>query len=168
MTARSRSARVAAMSFAAVALAACEGPPIEELSFEPLSGEWIACQNDGAADSSRHLLFYPDSFSSTTRRYGTTNGTCAGAETGVSHEIWRYRLTGDLTAQVGAAGRDVVAKQMDIEDSFRTVYTIVYVDQEATPPVLYFGDLALDSLQDGTTPEKRPHVLSASTALTSR
>jgi hypothetical protein len=168
MTARSRIARVAAMSFAAMALAACEGPPIEELSFEPLSGEWIACQNDGAADSSRHLLFYPDSFSSTTRRYGTTDGTCAGAETGVSHEIWRYSLAGEAPAQIGTGGREVLAKQMNIENSFQTVFTIVYVDQQATPPLLYFGDLALDSLQDGTAPAKRPHVLSASTAFTSR
>jgi hypothetical protein len=171
MTARSRIACGAAMCLAALALTACEGGPLGEvkLAFEPLGGEWTACRNDGAGDYSTNMLFFPDaSFRTTTRTYATTDRTCAGAETSVSHTPSSYTLLADVPTKIGPDGRDVVAKQMNIESTFLRMFTIVYEDRTATPPVLYFGDLALDSLQDGTAPEKRPQVLSASTALTSQ
>jgi hypothetical protein len=159
------------MCFAAIALTACESGPVvqEDLAFQPLSGEWFACLNDGAGDYSTHMLFFSDaSFRTTTRTYGTTDRTCAGTEASATSAAWRYQLLGDVSTRIGPDGRDVVAKQMDILNSFQTVYTLVYIDRTAAPPVLYFGDLALDSLQDGTAPEKRPQVLSASTAFTSQ
>jgi hypothetical protein len=169
MTARARRGRVVAMSFAVMTLAACDGGPLvqEKLSFTPLEGEWIACRNDGAGDYSKYMWFFPDaSFVTITRKYGTTDRTCTGAETSVSRVPSSYRLVGDVPSRIGPDGREVVAKQMNIENSFELVYTIVYVDGQATPPVLYLGDLALDPLQDGSAPERRPQVLSASTALT--
>ncbi len=157
------------MGVAAMTFVACDGPLVsEELKFEPLQGEWIACLNDGAGDYTKHLLFYPDSFASTSRTYTTTDRTCAGAETGVSYEIWRYRLTAEASARIGTDGPEVLAKAMSIENSFVTVFTIVYVDGQASPASLYFGDLTLDPLRDGTTPEKRPNVLSAATVFTER
>jgi hypothetical protein len=161
----------AAFCVAATALAACEGGPLPEqdLAFQPLEGEWIACLNDGAGDYSRYMLFFPDaSFRTTIRTYATTDGTCGGAETSAAHAAWRYELLGNVPTRIGPDGREVVAKQMDIADSLRTVYTIVYVDGQATPPVLYFGDLVLDSVLNGSAPAKRPEVLSVSTALTGR
>jgi hypothetical protein len=169
MTAQARRGRVVAMSFAVMTLAACEGGPLvqEKLSFEPLQGQWIVCLNGGAGDYSKYMLFFPDaSFRTTTRTYTTTDRTCTGTETSVSHAPSTYRLVGDVSARIGPDGREVVAKQMNIENSYEIVYTIVYVDGEAAPAVLYFGDLALNPLQDGTAPERRPQVLSASTALT--
>jgi hypothetical protein len=165
MTARARGASVAAMSFAVMTLA-CEAPlgPVEPSS-EPLQGEWIACLNDGAGDYTRQLRFYPDSFASTTRTFATTDRTCAGAETGTSDEIWRYRLGEQVTASIEGVGAEVLAREMNIENSFESLFTIVYIDRLATPPLLYFGDLAFDPLQDGTAPEKRPDVLSASPVL---
>jgi hypothetical protein len=171
MTTRARILGAAVICAAATSLAACEGGPLPErdLAFQPLEGEWIACLNDGATDYSTGLLFFPDaSFRTTTRTYATTDGTCGGAQTSVSHAPSTYELTGDVATRIGAGGRDVVAKQMNIENSFERVFTIVYADRETTPPVLYFGDLALDPLDDGTAPEKRPEVLSVSTALTGR
>jgi hypothetical protein len=170
MTARVRRVSAATMSIAAMLLAACESGPVvqEDLAFSPLQGEWIACRNDGAGDYTTYMLFFADaSFRTTTRTYATIDRTCAGPETSASHVAWRYQLLGDVPTRIGPAGRDVVAKQMDIQDSFRTVYTLVYVDREATPAVLYFGDLALDPLADGTAPEKRPGVLSTSTVFVS-
>jgi hypothetical protein len=171
MIARARGLAPAAACLAALALAGCEGGPIPEqdLAFEPLQGEWIGCLTDGAGDYTRHVVFFPDaSFSTTTRRYATTDGSCAGAETGVSHAAWRYGLLGDVPSRIGADGRDVLARQMDAENSADRVFTIVYVDREAVPAVLYFGDLVLDPVEDGTAPDRRPDVLSVATALTSQ
>lgn len=159
---------MAAMTFAAMILAACEDPLLEQVSFEPLTGEWTVCLNDGTGDHTEHLIFYSDSFSSTRRTYASTDGTCAGPEIGSSREIWRYVITGDATARIGTTGREVVAKQMTIEDSFETVFTIVYVDGDANPSLLYFGDLEVDPSRDGTTAEKRPDVLSETPVFTSR
>jgi hypothetical protein len=156
------------MSVAAMTLAACEAPLGEvDPPVDFLGGEWVGCLNDGTADYSRRMIFYPDSFSTTTRTYATTDRTCGGAETSASNEIWRYRLAGSVPAQIGAAGTEVLAREMNIENSFETLFTIVYVDEQASSSLLYFGDLSLDPLQDGTAPEKRPDVLSGSTALTS-
>jgi hypothetical protein len=170
MIARARGLASVATCFATLALAGCEGGPIpeRELSFEPLQGEWIGCLTDAAGDYTRHVVFFPDaSFITTTRRYTTSDGSCAGAETSVSHAAWRYGLLGDVPARIGATGRDVVARQMDAENSADRLFTIVYVDRDTTPAVLYFGDLALDPVEDGTTPDRRPDVLSEATALTS-
>lgn len=165
MTARARGASVAVTCFAVMTLA-CEAPlgPVEPSS-EPLQGEWIACLNDGAGDYTRQLRFYPDSFASTTRTFATADRTCAGAETGTSNEIWRYRLGEEVAARIEGVGAEVLAREMNIENSFESLFTIVYIDRLATPPLLYFGDLAFDPLQDGTAPEKRPDVLSASPVL---
>jgi hypothetical protein len=169
MTARAWRACAAAMSIAAMLFAGCEDGPLAEqdLAFQPLSGQWIACLNEGAADFSTYMLFFPDaSFRTTTRTYASADRTCGGTETSASHAPSTYTLLEDVPARIGPAGREVVAKQMNIENTFQRVFTIVYVDSQATPPVLYFGDLALDPLLDGTAPAKRPSVLSASTALT--
>ena len=157
---------VAALTFAAMVLAACETPlgPAEPSS-DPLSGEWVACLNDGGADYARHMLFFPDSLADTTRGYATTDGTCGGAETGATSEIWRYRLEQSVPAHLGPDGAEVLAREMNLQNSFETVYTLVYVDAVADPPRLYFGDLTLDPAQDGTAPEKRPDLLSPSPAL---
>jgi hypothetical protein len=169
MTERARTMRLAAMGIAAVALTACETPlGPADVSSDNLSGQWIACLNDGAGDYGRSMNFYPDSYAAITRTYATTDRTCAGAETGSSTEIWRYVLTGTATARIGPSGTEVLARQLTVENSFVTLYTLVYVDEQSVPPVLYLGDLALDPLKDGTSPEKRPEVLSATTALTSR
>jgi hypothetical protein len=141
---------------------------VEQVEFEPLSGEWTACSSGAAGDHSTLLVFYPDSFSSTTRALATADGTCAGTQTGSSHQIWRYRLTGDAPARIGAAGPEVVAKQMSIENSFETTYTIVYVDGQVTPAQLYLGDLSSDPLRDGTSPQRRPNVLSDTGVFTGR
>lgn len=152
------------MTFAAMVLTACEVPlgPAEPTS-EPLSGAWKACLNDGGADYTRHMYFYPDSFAAATRTYATADGTCAGAETSASSEIWRYRLEQNVTARLG--GIEVLAREMNMQNSFETLFTIVYVDEQATPPTLYFGDVALDPAHDGTAPERRPDVLSETPVL---
>jgi hypothetical protein len=127
---------------------------------------WVACLNDGTEDRSRSFAFYPDaSFSVTTRAHATADGTCGGASSVSSYEAWSYRLGSTITAFVGEAGTEVLARSIDMRRQLETVYTIVYLDSHVTPPVLYFGDLALDPARDGTTPEKRPDVLS-STMLT--
>jgi hypothetical protein len=164
--ARDRRVSVVVVTFAAMILAACEVPlgPAEP-STEPLSGEWVACLNDGGADYARHMFFYPDSLTDTTRGYATMDGTCGGAETGASSEIWRYRLEQNVPAHLGPNGTEVLAREMNLQNSFETLYTLVYVDALSSPPVLYFGDLTLDPAQDGTAPEKRPDLLAPSSAL---
>lgn len=161
---------VTALIFAAH-LAACGVSGVDEDPWnDPLAGEWTGCLNDGAGDYSRRMVFYADSFSSTTRRFSTTDGTCGGTETGASTEIWRLRIGADVPAQLGAVGTavTVTARELNLQNSFETLFTIVYVDDAATPRLLYFGDLALDPLQDGTSPEKRPDLLSVSSALVGR
>jgi hypothetical protein len=167
---RSRRAGVVAAGVAAaIGLAGCEVPMAPE---DPpggvLQGQWVACLDDGAADRSRTIGFYPDaSFSVTTRVHATTDRTCGGEGAFVSYEAWRYRLGTEITAFVGPEGTQVLAKSIDLtQGAGTTVYSIVYVDSRATPAVLYFGDLAFDPALDGTAPEKRPDVLAASTALT--
>jgi hypothetical protein len=113
------------------------------------------------------MVFYADSYSSTTSTYSTDDGTCGGAQTSASTEIWRFRLGGELPARVGAAGTEVMARAITLQNSFETVFTIVYVDEEPTPRRLYFGDLSADPLQDGTAPARRPAVLATAAALTS-
>lgn len=155
------------MTVAALSLAACEAPlgPADPPT-EFLRGDWTACLNDGAQDYSKRMAFYSDSFSTLTHTYATTDGTCGGAETSTSNEIWRYRLGRAAPALLGAAGTEVPAREMNVENSFVTLFTIVYVDEQATPPRLYLGDLAFDPAQDGSAPDKRPRLLAASTALT--
>lgn len=163
-TARARSAAMAA-GLAAISLA-CETPlGPEAASGETLSGEWVACRNDGAADQLRVVQFFPDSFSSTTRTYATRDGSCGGGETGAAREIWRYTLKGAVPARIGDAGLEVLARELDVENSFETVFTIVYVDETVTPSLLYLGDLSSDPLLDGTAPDRRPRLLSASDPL---
>jgi hypothetical protein len=158
-----------ALGLATALLAGCEtplGPP--EISGGTLSGEWVACLNEGGADQSRTIVFYSDSFASTTRTFATTDGTCGGAETASAREPWRYRLADPISAQLGPSGASVAARELNVENSFETVFTIVYVDEASDPRVLYLGDLAFDPLQDGSAPERRPAVLSASPIFTSR
>jgi hypothetical protein len=115
------------------------------------------------------MLFFADgSFRLTTRTFATSDRSCSGAETSVAHAPLSYRLLGDAQTRIGPDGREVVGRQMNIEDTQTRVFTIIYVDSESTPQVLYFGDLALNPTLDGTAPEKRPDVLSTSSALTSR
>jgi hypothetical protein len=155
---------VVAMNVAACGVSGLDGDPWND----PLAGEWTGCLTGGAGDYSRRMFFYADSFSSTTRTFSTTDGSCGGAETSASTEIWRFRLGPEVPAQVGATGTAVIARELNLQNSFETLFTIVYVDEATTPRLLYFGDLALDPLQDGTAPEKRPDLLSPSTVLTSQ
>ncbi len=155
----------------AITLASCGPlPGAVDTPTDVLKGDWIACLNagNGSADQSQRIVFYPDSFSKTTQTYATTDRTCGGAATGKTSEIWRYKLTGTVSAQIGAGGTVVPARQIDIANSFVTVYSIVFADETANPARLYFGDLALDPAQDGSAPSKRPSLLSASSALTAR
>lgn len=158
---------VVAVSLAA-SIAGCEGEVDADVdpSLDPLRREWSACFSDAAGDYRRTVYFYPDSYSSTTRTYSTSDGTCGGAETGSSMEIWRFRLAAEVPARIASeSGPEVVAREMNVQNSAETVFTIVYVDAQAVPPRLYLGDVELDPLEDGTSVEKRPDVLSASTVL---
>jgi hypothetical protein len=150
-----------ALSVTACGVSGVEGDPWND----PLAGEWVGCLNEGAGDYGRRMYFYADSFSSTTSTYSTNDRTCGGTETSVATEIWRFALGEQVTAQVGSAGTAVTARQINLQNSFETLFTIVYVDEQSTPRLLYFGELALDPLQDGSAPEKRPEVLSVATTL---
>lgn len=157
-----------ALVLGAVSLGGCEpglAPPAP--SGDVLDGRWLACLNDGAGDYSKSLSFFPDaSFLIVTRTHATTDGTC-GAETSLAREAWRYELGRETPAAVGADGAAVVANEITLYGSV-VRYSIVYVDGVATPPKLYFGDLALDPARDGTAPDRRPDVLAASGALSAR
>lgn len=160
-------AAMAAVALVATALAACEPlPGSSGGATDFLKGDFVACLNDGTHDYTKRVVFYPDSLSILTHAYATADRTCGGAETGATSEIWRYTLAGTVTARIGAAGTQVLARAINLENSFVKVFTIAYIDEQASPDRLYFGDLA-DPL-DGSAPEKRPLVLSATTALTSR
>lgn len=158
--------KMAMAGILATSVTACGVSGVDEDPWnDPLAGEWVGCLSDGAGDQSRRMYFYADSFSLETRTHASADGSCRGAETSSALEIWRFRLGADVPAQVGAAGTEVVARELNLQSSSETLFTIVYVDEAATPRLLYFGDLARDPLQDGTAPEKRPDLLAPTTAL---
>jgi hypothetical protein len=162
-------AGMAAASLAVMALGACE-PPLGSVgaSGDSLKGDFQACLNDGTHDYTRRVVFYPDSLTIITHAYATTGTTCGGAQASVSSEIWRYTLAGTVTAPIGEpAGTQVLAREMNLENSYVKVFTIVYVDEQATPARLYLGDLA-NPLLDGSAPDRRPQILSAATVLVGR
>ena len=168
MTESGRRAAVAIIPVLALALNGCEGPIAPApVSGDVLAGEWVGCRNDGAADHMTTVVFYPDaSYLTATRTFGTTNGTCGGAETGASYGSWRYTLGNSVPASLGLAGTSVTAREITVTNAVVTTYSIVYTDGSVTPHVLYFGDLAAESSLDGTTAAKRPRVLSSASGLT--
>ncbi len=168
MTVWARWAAVVVVSAMATTLGGCEsplGPPAT--SGDVLAGRWTACLNDGAGDFRKSMTFYPDaSYLLVTQTYATADRTCGGAETAAAkYEVWTCALGQEVPAYIGAAGTPVTAREMNSMSSRATIYSIVYQDAHATPPLLYFGDLKLDPALDGTAPTKRPDVL-ATSALT--
>ncbi len=162
MTDWARRTTVLALAALAVTLGGCEsplGPPA--VSGEVLSGAWTACLNDGKGDHSTTMVFYPDaSYLLATKTYATTDRTCGGTETGARYEAWRYTLGNEVPAYIGPNGTPVTAREINLMNSLVTIYSIVYQDAHASPPVMYLGDVALDPALDGTAATKRPDVLS--------
>jgi hypothetical protein len=153
----------------ALSTGACGVSGVDERPWDdPLAGEWTGCLNDGAGDYSRRMVFYADSFSSTTQRFSTSDESCGGAASGAATEIWRMRIGANVPAQLGATGAEVLARELNLQNSFETLFTIVYVDESVTPRLLYFGDLAGDPLQDGTAPNRRPDLLAPTSVLVGR
>jgi hypothetical protein len=161
--------RMAVVAVGALALVSggCE-PPLAPpaVSTDVLNGEWAGCAAGGAGDQLTAILFYPDaSYLLTKRTYGTTDGTCGGAQTAARYESWGYALGNAVSASIGLAGTTVTAREITIANALQTTYSIIYTDASVSPHVLYFGDLAADPALDGTAPTKRPQVLSATTGL---
>lgn len=162
MTDWARRTAVMAWVALAVTLGGCESPlGPAAVSGEVLSGGWTACLGDGNGDRSTTFVFYPDaSYLLTAKTYATTDRTCGGAETGARYEAWRYSIGKEVAAYIGPNGTPVTAREINLMNSLVTIYSIVYQDAHASPPVMYLGDVALDPALDGSAATKRPDVLS--------
>lgn len=151
----------AAAAMLAMTLGGCEaplGPPAT--SGDVLSGRWSGCLTDASGDYRQTFTFYPDaSYLVATDRHGTTDGTCGGAMMGSSYAAWSYTLGKPVSANIGPGGTPVSARELTSRNSLVTIYSIVYEDSHATPPLLYFGDVKLDPAFDGSAATKRPNVL---------
>lgn len=128
------------------------GPTAAETFKAALQGSWYECKVDGGSSNLDTLTF--SGLNLTVDSIAFSDPTCTTPVSTSSHG-GTYAIGSAVTAGFGAT--TVTALQIDITAGPETSHDIGFVDTNATPDRLYFGDKS--GGKDGATPALRPTEL---------